>query len=192
FPYMCIRAFQFVATRMARHPVYPQVLREGRTGNTILLDIGCMMGTDARKAVYDGYPAEKVLACDLRLDFIEIGYGLFEDKDKCRIHFFQSDVFEIPLDVSSHDAPVPLKEVSRLEHLQGRVDHIYTGAVFHLFDESTQVAMALRLATLVPKDRPAIIFGRHRGQFTAGLTPGMSRSGPRYIHSPESWKALWE
>lgn len=89
--------------------------------------------------------------------------------------------------------------------------------------------MALRLATLVPKDRAAIIFGRHRGQLTAGLTPGTSRSfschtrmltlrcqiiwggewllcfaspskglrgatarGPRYIHSPESWKTLWE
>jgi hypothetical protein len=152
------------------------------------------VGTDVRKLVYDGYPAENVFACDIRHEFIDIGYELFNDKDQCKIHFFQSDVFEIPLDPLPSAGAGDLGNVAHLRQLQGRVDQIYTGALFHLvgtmcrkyskeadvwndqFDESTQFAIALRLVTLLAKDRPAVIFGRHRGQISGGIVPGIRRS----------------
>ena len=71
--------------RISRHPVYGDLLRLGKEHGGILLDIGCCckllvvlrtcstvcltylvkVGNDARKAVSDGYPVDKVIASDL-------------------------------------------------------------------------------------------------------------------------------
>lgn len=123
------------------------------------------MGTDVRKLVHDGYPASNVLGCDLRQEFIDYGYELYSDKDKCAIRFFANDIFELPYPTSNTRAG----ETLSLASLTGQLTHIYTGALFHLFDEPTQYALALRLTTLLKRDSGAIIFGRHQGLETEGL-----------------------
>lgn len=130
------------------------------------------VGSDVRKLVYDGYPAERVLACDLRREYIDLGHALYRDAETCSIRFFTSDIFAYTPPTESpaaHPAELQLSEVLDLAQLQGALTYIYTGALFHLFDESTQYAIALRLAWLLRRAPGAVIFGRHAGLVEAGM-----------------------
>ncbi|KZV63373.1 hypothetical protein PENSPDRAFT_657361 [Peniophora sp. CONT] len=196
-PYPCLRGFHHVALFMSANAIYPRVLELGQSDpEAVLLDIGCCMGTDVRKAVFDGYPAAQIVGCDLLSDFIALGHKLYADGDGHPIRFIQGDVFALDLPsptqtVTSTHTTSSLSEFSSLNDLLGRVAAIYTGALFHLFDESTQLAMALRLALLIRKDKPSIIFGRHQGLPQAGLIDD-HYARVRYGHSPESWPVLWK
>ena len=133
------------------------------------------VGTDARKLVHDGYPAGRVLACDLRPSYITLGHALFADSPAtCPICFFASDIFALP---DSPPSSPPLRStppnidpatVTDLAQLRGALTHIYTGALFHLFNEPTQRALACRLALLLSRAPGAVIFGRHQGLERAG------------------------
>lgn len=128
-----------------------------------------LVGTDVRKLVRDGYPATQIVGCDLRQSYITSGYKLFDDKETCQIRFITSDVLALPADTSKGVTTTPINEVSSLSDLTGRVKHLYTGALFHLFDEDTQFAIALRLVTLLKRSPGAIVFGRHQGYEVEGL-----------------------
>lgn len=193
-PYPCIRAFHFVNLMMSNNPIYPEVVKAGQSGQTVFLDLGCCMGTDVRKLVLDGYPASNILGCDLRREFIDAGYKLFQDQPTCKVHFFTSDIFEVPSSLSSSPTPsdVNLENVTDLIQLQGKIDHFYAGALFHLFDEATQYAIAIRIAgVLLKRKEGSVVFGRHQGLFEEGMiADGIGRN--RYGHSPKSWEALWK
>lgn len=127
------------------------------------------VGTDARKLVRDGYPASQVLGCDLRPEYIQLGHELFGDAGTCPIRFFTSNVFDLPLPSSADIAASPgPAAVSDLPQLRGTLTHIYTGALFHLFDEETQYGLAVRLATLLKRRPGAVVFGRHAGLVEEG------------------------
>lgn len=212
------------------NPVYPEVVSAGKTGNTIFLDLGCCckyhiiswarchdsqlwtVGTDVRKLVADGYPAAHVMGCDLRAEFIDYGHQLYQDTAHCPIHFFASDIFEVPHPFPADAAPPAvddLAHVTDLKQLRGAVTHFYTGALFHLFDEPTQYALALRVAALLKRVPGAVVFGRHQGLAEAGMIDDhlgryvtverltgdlslASSSRIRYGHSPTSWPLLWQ
>lgn len=140
------------------------------------------MGTDVRKLVQDGFPASRIVGCDLRSEFIDAGYTLFGDRTTCSIAFFADDIFKLSLEPTSPQTKPssdPLKDVTMLNDLQGRMAYIYTGALFHLFVEETQRALVWRLASLlcVPRgavlgDAPVkgcVIFGKHQGRKPAGV-----------------------
>ncbi|KZT25994.1 hypothetical protein NEOLEDRAFT_1092028 [Neolentinus lepideus HHB14362 ss-1] len=191
WPYPCIRAFHFVSFMMYQNAVYPEVVEAGKKGDTLLLDLGCCMGTDLRKLAQDGHPESSLLGCYLRPEYIQLGYKLYDDRNSCAIQFFSDNVLDLPFPPSSPDATLQINQVTKLAELAGRLTHIYTGALFHLFDESTQEAMALRVASLIKRESGSIIFGRHQGLATAGyIQDHMDRS--RYGHSPSSWTALWQ
>ncbi|KAH9925732.1 uncharacterized protein B0H18DRAFT_876948 [Fomitopsis serialis] len=194
YPYPCILGFHHVALMMSGNPIYPAVLKSGKRGDTVFLDLGCCMGTDVRKLVHDGYPAASVLGCDLRQEYIDLGYKLYRDQESSSIRFFTSDIFDVPL---SFTQPATRLEglagtkIASLSQLIGSLTHIYIGAVFHLFDEATQYAIALRLATLLKRERGAVIFGRHRGLEQEGMIDDhLGRT--RYGHSERSWPVLWK
>lgn len=137
------------------------------------LNNGLIVGTDVRKLVHDGYPASQVLGCDLRPEYIQLGHELFGDASICPIRFFTSNVFDLPLpaEPSAADAiaaPPDLAAVSDLGQLRGALTHIYTGALFHLFDEETQYGLAVRLVTLLKRRPGAVVFGRHAGLVEEG------------------------
>lgn len=167
------------------------------------------MGTDVRKLVYDGYPAANVLGCDLRQEFLDYGHTLFGDRGRCAIRFFASDIFAVPYPPPADQPPsdIALGSVTHLAQLRGRIDHFYTGALFHLFDEKTQYALALRVAALLRRAPGAVVFGRHQGLeregyiddhlgrcvLAYGLLACADMAGStRYGHSPASWTTLWK
>ncbi|CCM03426.1 uncharacterized protein FIBRA_05557 [Fibroporia radiculosa] len=193
YPYPCIRAFHHVSLMMTANPIYQTVLNASKLGETLLLDLGCCMGTDVRKLVQDGYPASHILGCDLRQDFIDLGFKLYSDGETCPIHFFTSDIFNCPVEFEFGRDPsaiTPGARITELAQLTGSLTHIYVGALFHLFDESTQYAIALRLASLLKRRSGAVIFGRHRGLEQEGMIDDhLGRI--RYGHSERSWPVMW-
>lgn len=133
------------------------------------------MGTDLRYLVQIGYPSSSVIGCDLRRDFIDLGHALYADRDTCPIPFFVADVFDItlrPFPQTVDNVGPSVKDVRSLDELRGRVKYIYAGALFHLFDEGTQEAIAGRLATLLDVTEgsgPAVLFGRHSAKAEEGV-----------------------
>ncbi|KAF8321249.1 hypothetical protein DL93DRAFT_2073051 [Clavulina sp. PMI_390] len=148
------------------------------------------MGTDIRKAVLDGFPADYAVGADLFPAFIEAGYKLWQDKDTCRIKFVQGDIFKLP-PTPIAPSTVPLTSVAALEQLGGKVNYLYTGSVFHLFDEPEQAEMALRVAIISARQPGSIIFGRHRGAEVKGFSQSMRTDKESFGHSPATWKELW-
>lgn len=135
-----------------------------------------LVGTDVRKAVFDGYPAANVVACDLHERYITLGHKLYNDSESSGITFFAADIFDFSVQADAQVAEVleatqdsGPSSPSRLERFRGRVTHIYAGLLFHLFDEDTQFQVALRLAQLSQRKAGVIIFGRHEGKEEPGL-----------------------
>jgi len=181
---------------MREHPMYKVVLEQAKAApaNAIpkLVDVGCCLGTELRRLLFDGYPSDpsspNLIGCDLREEFIQCGYELYQDgptSDKpVPITFFQSDLFD---------------EQATLFSMKGKVDYIYTALVFHLFDESTQSKMADRMLDLLDLPeragdeaggRECIVFGMHEGREQE--QPLVNRhGGMRYAHSPKSWIKMW-
>lgn len=193
YPYPCIHAFHHVSLMMSRNPIYSFVLKSGKElgENALFLDLGCCMGTDVRKLAADGYPTTRIVAADLRRTFIDLGFKLYGDAATNPIHFFTADILALSPTVAPTDTFVLPSEVEDLTQLVGRVRHLYTGALFHLFDESTQRAIATRLARLLSDAPGSVVFGRHQGLHTAGyIDDHLGRL--RYGHSPLSWTALWK
>lgn len=129
-----------------------------------------LVGSDARKLAYDGYPASRILGLDIFADFVGFGHELYDDSDSCDIRFLTADIFSAPAVFDSKQLGSSMSG-SPLVELCGSIMHIYAGGLFHLFDEQTQHQLALRLACLLKRERGAIVFGRHEGFEVAQRIP---------------------
>ena len=129
----------------------------------------CPVGSDVRNLVTEGYPASRILGVDLRQQFLDLGHKLYGSS--FGIRFITSDIFAVPYPLPQNTPldDTPLAQVTDLTQVRGRVTHFYTGALFHLFDESTQYALALRIAVLLDRQAGAVVFGRHQGLEEAGM-----------------------
>lgn len=139
-----------------------------RSGNEIYLDLGCAFAQDIRRLIADGVDSSKCYGSDLRLDFIELGYELFRDKDTLKSRFIAADVF---------DASGPLTDI------EGTVDIIGASSFFHLFNWDEQKKVALRVASLMKPQKGSLLVGRQVGHDEPGEAPRRNRQGSRYRHN---------
>ena len=111
------------------------------------------------------------------IEWFELGYSLFGDKQDCPITFLAGDVFSpsfLPLPPSRSQLPSsassvpPLDSLVSLKALHHQVRVISTFSFFHLFEEDGQRELATKLAGLLSSMKGSIIFGRHRGGETMG------------------------
>ncbi|KAI9067915.1 hypothetical protein FKP32DRAFT_207472 [Trametes sanguinea] len=200
YPYNCIRRFNFLSLKLGRLPAYKQLLSLGKERKgAIFLDIGCCFGNDIRKAVYDGYPVENIVASDLHPEFWELGHKLFRSTPETfPVPFIAGDVFDpthletVQPFYSPPDTPTPqLSALTSLNPLRGHVSAIHASAFFHLFDEEQQLKLAQALAGLLSPEPGSMMLGAHGGQPEKGPRPSAA-SRPMFCHSPESWKELWD
>ncbi|KAJ4463391.1 hypothetical protein C8J55DRAFT_531995 [Lentinula edodes] len=115
YPYHCIWTFGFLRFRILRSQSgYKQLLELGATRrDALFLDIGCCFGNDIRKAIEDGFPAQNVIASDLRPDFWNFGHQLFNTDPKTfPVTFVPGDVLsssfistQPPLLLPPHESP---------------------------------------------------------------------------------------
>jgi len=206
YPYRCIHGFRFLTMKISRLPAYKEALALGHNRKgTILLDLGCCFGNDPRKAMVDGFPAEQIVASDLRQEFWELGHKLFkDDQSTLPITFVPGDIFDDNFLKTGAPSPT-LKEgeetvtslqslnlTNSLNPLAGKVSVIHTSSFFHLFNEPQQLIVARKLAGLLSLEPGSIIFGSHVGGVEHGLVKETVYGMPRFRHSKESFKDLWE
>lgn len=160
------------------HPLYQEILSRLKSGDQKYLDLGCCFGQDIRRLVADGAPAENCYGSDLKLDFMQLGYELFKDKNTLKAGFIAGDVFD---------------QKSLTQELDGQIDIIHTAAFFHLFDLEGQKQIARRVVRLLKPLKGSLLVGRQVGNVTSGQFP--HRTNPcqsMYRHNPESWKQMWK
>ncbi|KAJ9610231.1 hypothetical protein H2200_005008 [Cladophialophora chaetospira] len=197
YPYPCLGRWRFLDLDLSSHPLYQSdilpALKKTSTESAsagqpqpdwILLDLGCCLGQDIRKLIFDGGDPSRIHGADLRPEFIDTGYELFQDEDK----FPRSEHFVAPADVFDFSTESELSK-----RYDGKVGILHTTAVFHLFNWDEQVQMAKRcLQLMTPKLGKVLICGGQVGNIEAKEQPRRSGKGTRFRHNDESWKRLWE
>jgi SAM-dependent methyltransferase len=196
YPYPCLGRWRFLDLDLASHPLYHTdilpMLKKGSTPEApdaekpdwIFLDLGCCLGQDVRKLLFDGADPARIYGADLRPEFIDMGYELFKDEAT----FPRAEHFIAPADVFDFSTDSELSK-----KCDGRVRILHSTAVFHLFNWEEQVKMARRcLQLLTSKTGRALICGGQVGNVNAGEFPRRRLGGTRFRHNEESWKRLWE
>ncbi|KAG2342482.1 hypothetical protein BDR05DRAFT_964090 [Suillus weaverae] len=202
-PYPCIHTFLFLRLNLSNLSVYKQILELGRERpDALLLDIGCCLGVDARKAAADGFPAKNIIASDVLNEFLQLTHELFKTVPAsypgC---FLPGDVFDpaflsiaVPSDDVSPAPAIDLSSLKSLNPLHGRISAINAISFFHLFNEEKQLHAARALAGLLSAQPGSIICGQQVGSLEKGIAAA-SISGSKdrlFAHSPRTWSSLWD
>ncbi|KIJ63016.1 hypothetical protein HYDPIDRAFT_113521 [Hydnomerulius pinastri MD-312] len=200
-PYPCISGFGFLRIGITKNPVYQNILKLGRERpGAILLDLGCCLSVDSRKAAADGFPASNIIASDLKGEFFQLSHVLFKtSEDTYPAHFVLGDAFDPAiLSVVSpfQESPSSRQDLSglaSLNPLHGHCSAINASAFFHLFGEKRQLHMARALAGLLSPEPGSLICGAHVGAPEKGVVSGwvVGRHFSLFCHSPESWADMW-
>lgn len=187
--YPCLGRFRFLELELSAHylydsyvvPTLKQPVPESERP-PVFLDLGTCLGQDIRKLAFDGAPPSRLYGSDIEQAFIDTGYDLFQDEDKLpRDHFLcPANVFD--------ESPE-----NKLRTLESKVDILNASAVFHLFDEASQIRVARCCLRLLRKDPGcrSLLLGAHVGNMTAKETTRHS-GGKNFRHDERSWQALWE
>ncbi|PVI04713.1 hypothetical protein DM02DRAFT_716160 [Periconia macrospinosa] len=174
-PYPCLATFTFLDLLITESRRYGEVLERVKNGDKFL-DLGCCVGQDVRKLVFDGAPSENTYGADLAQGFLDIGYRLFLDESTLKTKFLAADIFD---------------PESSLKQLDGQLDIVYASMFLHLFDYDHCVKAAHRIIKLF-KDKPDCLFmGGNLGQLEAGHIPGSKVGAERYRHNAESFTQMW-
>ena len=179
-PYPCIGQWGFLTPKIQDSPAYATVLQRVKDGDTIL-DFGCCMGQDLRHLAADAAPSDNMYGADIESAFWELGYDLFQDRSTFHGRYFDSDILG---DTSA------FKISSLRQQLQGKVDVVYAGAIFHLWDVDTQFDALISLVELTKK--ASMVVACQLGSVEVETKPAR-REGlkPRLFHNASSIKELW-
>ncbi|PQE32764.1 methyltransferase domain-containing protein [Rutstroemia sp. NJR-2017a WRK4] len=156
-------------------PEYPNVVSRLQNGET-LLDLGCCFGQDLRKAAYDSGSSSNLYGADLEGQFIELGYELFQDKDKFNGQFNIGSVFDD----------------SFMADCDAKFDMIYLGSFLHLFNAQQQRAIARKVNRMLKPKAGSMAFGRNLGAEEGGEYHLKTIGWDMYRHSNETIRKLWE
>lgn len=170
--------FRFCELSLSKHPSYPRVLaalKDSKQPST-LLDLGCCFGQDIRKLVYDGAPPERLLACDLNSQILDLGYDLFEDRESLKTPMIATDLFV-------DDGP--------LAEMEGQLDSVHASLFLHLFGWDRQVEACKRIIGLLKPRSGSMVIGRQTGNVAAheGYLPTV---GHVWRQSDQSFKKMWQ
>ncbi|TDZ30581.1 Methyltransferase ausD [Colletotrichum spinosum] len=179
FHYPCIGRWRFLLLADSQNQLYRQVLRRLTDVNSQdgLLDLGTCVGQALRQLTHDGADSSRLFGVDLRPEFLDIGYDLFQDKGRFHATLVAGNVLD-PADAN-------------LTALNGRVSIVWANASFHLFDWKQQVAAATRIVGFLrPGIRDALVFGRHLGSVEPKESEDRGRT--RFLHDQGSFQRLWD
>ncbi|KAI9705126.1 MAG: hypothetical protein M1836_006909 [Candelina mexicana] len=186
WPYPCIGRLRFLDLSLPQTSLYPSILQRLKNGQT-LLDLGCCFGQEIRKLVSDGAPSANLYGTDLQADFLRLGYELFLDRGSLESRFIAADILK-------DDDDEEEEEGEGLRELEGKIDIVYAGSFFHLFDLPHQLRIAKRIVGFFnPRSRDAMILGRQIG-YDAAVEKESSTSpnGRVFRHDVASLKKMWE
>ena len=132
------------------------------------------MGSDIRSLVADGVSPNSLIASDV-VNFFDVGYEMFRDKNKFRCLFIESDIMKT-------DGP--------LSELNNSIDAIHISKVMHQWSFDQQVEACVRLVEL---SRPGcIILGDQMGGATGHELYPYPDLPAHWMHDSASWFDLWK
>lgn len=173
-PYHCLGRWRFLELNLsARSDVYPELLARLRDKGQTLVDVGCCLGQDVRKLVYDGVPSENIVAVELQAGFVDLGYELFRDRDTLKTRFVVGDIME-------EDGVV-------VRELEGRFDVVHLGMILHLFGWEDQVKLIRQAMRLLKAEGDVLLLGQQAGNLD-GATSSSGRG--TFRHNDETFKKL--
>jgi hypothetical protein len=118
------------------------------------LDKECRLSSSRlRKIAADGAPQEHLYGADLRPEFFDLGYQLFNDSQNLKAKFIAADVFD---------------PSSQLTTLYKNIDIIYAGAFLHLFGYAEQLEICKQIVKLLRDKKDSLLLGRQVGNLEAG------------------------
>ncbi|PLB41650.1 uncharacterized protein BDW47DRAFT_122685 [Aspergillus candidus] len=175
-PYPYFSKLWFVDFEIALSPAYGEILRRVVNGER-MLHLGCGVGQDIRRMVYDGAPSENLCGLDPHRGLAELGYELFRDEDEMRSSFIVGDFMR--------DGLVD----SLLE--EGKFRVINAGYFLHVWDWKSQVELVKRMLKVLPGMKGDLIVGANfaRCEAKEGVVPG---GGAVFVHTHETLLGLWE
>lgn len=138
-----------------------------------MLDLGCGFGQDLRLLAADGISPLNMYASDISRELWDLGFELFNDRDKMVAKFIQANILEID---------------NALGQLNGMVDIVIANQFIHLFDWEGQLLVLKRIVQL---SKPgSTLIGYQRAQ-----VPPMEferQWGKMYFHDNETFRNLWQ
>ena len=144
-----------------------------------MIDIGCFLGGDFRRLVFDGAPSENMLGIDIANHW-EIGYDLFRDRDRFNARFLEADLMAVGMD----RAPAELRA------LKGEVEIIHVSAVLHQWDWDGELAAAKKLVYF---SKPGtLVVGHQIGSAEAKEVDNRLFKIKHWHHNPESLERMWK
>ena len=185
YAYPCIGQFRFLQFSISLLPAYPRILERLKSAPSSpsdpvpsLLDIGCCLGQDLRKLVFDGVPGDRLVGIELEQPFIDLGFDLFRDKEKFQGAMIAANILDPSME-------------ALFETMKGRFEVVHAASFFHLADWEKQVAAAVKIVAMMRENPGVMVVGRQIGNVKPGEYP--ARSGrPRYLHDAESWRRMWD
>ncbi|KAL9609525.1 MAG: hypothetical protein Q9167_005721 [Letrouitia subvulpina] len=177
-PYPCIGHLRFLAFSLSLHPLYPDVLRRVKEGQSFL-ELGTCFGQELRKLVFDGSPSNHLYGVELVSDFVNLGYELFLDRNIHQVKFLQADIMQQP-------------QLGRLE-LASQLDIIYALSFFHLFTREEQFELSKIAVSLLRPEKGSLLLGRQMGTVKPGNYP-LRKLEERELwrHDVDSFKQMWD
>ncbi|KAJ5784974.1 uncharacterized protein N7503_010186 [Penicillium pulvis] len=153
------------------------MVEETKSGHMVL-DLGCGLGQDIRRLVWDGAPEKSIVGLDLHHAFIALGYELFKDEGTLDTSFLCQDFWEDTPEISS---------------LAKNIKIINSGYFMHLWDWDTQLKAAKRMIQLVSPTGGSMIAGIHFGSHSAGTwSNGPLEFRSMFLHNEKSLSELWK
>ncbi len=146
------------------------------------LDVGCCLGQDVRKLLYDGAPPASVAGAELNPAFIELGYELFRDRGNTETLLLAANILDDPA-----------SPASPLHPLVGQFSAVQLGMLLHLLTWDEQLA-AFRHAFALLRGRAGDrVFGQATGHLDGTPTASLGH-GPAaratHKHNTESFVRL--
>jgi len=175
YPWPCIGRFKFALLSMHRLPQYGRIIEKLKTGGRFL-DVGCAVGQDLRYLVLNGCPSNNMFGIEKMQGFVDLGYGLWRDRDTLQAKFIVADL----LDRSNEEARA----------LLGTVDIANVGMVLHVWDLEGQIKACERVVEFMNRQEGALIVGCSVGHAEPGTTRGPEGTDI-HTHNVASFKEMW-
>ncbi|KAB8070462.1 hypothetical protein BDV29DRAFT_160409 [Aspergillus leporis] len=177
--YPCFQKLTFLHFDLMQSPIYDTIIAQTQAGG-IFLDLGCGLGQDIRRLVYDHAPADRLIGMDIIPEYVQLGYQLFhDDETRLKSQFLVQDFF-----VDTHE----------LDGIKQRIMVMNSGYFLHLWNWDKQLQAAKRMIQLMAPKTRAVITGVHFGRDeVSGLWEGVPADlEEMFLHNPETLKRLWE
>jgi hypothetical protein len=176
-PYPCTGFGNFLLPSVSRHPALPTIISKLKSGGK-LLDVGCYVGQDLRRLAFEGAPTDGLYGNDI-VNHWDLGYELFNDKDRFYASYVESDIL------------YPNEELSKL---QGQMHIIHIVHVLHQWDWDTQILACKELVKLSKQESGSLIVGYQGGtsDIAKRTTWNKEHNQKEFtLHDPESFERMW-